>query len=674
MPIEPRLKRSLIPWAEVVLVFGLLWLFGGWPVPDVNEQYYIGKAIHFWHPEYLPADQFLDTQDSHWFFYATFGIFSFLFSPTALAWFGRLLAWALTAWSWQRLSQTIIDCPWVSVLTAMAFLFYIDVFHLAGEWLVGGVEGKSFAFPLVFLGLAAFLRGQFNRCWIYLGAASAFHVLVGGWTVLACLVCWSVTQLRDGCFLRSLRNMLPGLAVGGFLSLIGLVPAVALDAGTSAQTVREAHRIYVFERLSHHLVPSALSWTFLFRFGLLAMLWICFGRLTLWRRDESEQYKARDRRFDGFVLAAISFAMIGMLFDFGSLFAVRAGWLAHRDFMAGLLRFYWFRLSDWVVPLGTAFGFSLILLQSGKQLFCRHEHGVSEMSEKNEKNEKNEMSGTVGRVIIWLVVGCVVYAIIKSLMWDYSLARAKALTVDPDYPVIPVAVEASAFPAALLITGWIACLFSWLKFRRTGVTLTSSGVCDPIVCCFGLMAFVLVGLAPLDYAANRLNLRCSTVLPRSNPPKESISDGWLDVCRWIADPAHTDPNAVFLVPRGCDSFKWNSHRAMVGAWKEIPQDAASIVKWYRLMEEMYAFPGEKGVQRWNQPLVMVLIAKGRARILQECQKEKIDYIVIENPPYVIASHPEALKRYQEFYDNDLAYQNSQFTVLRIKKSSEQPSN
>ena len=659
-PMESRREHCLIAWAEIALVFGLLWLFGGWPVPDVNEQYYIGKAIHFWHPGYLPTDQFLDTQDSHWFFYATFGIFSFLFSPTALAWFGRLLAWILTAWSWQRLSRTIIDQPWVSVLTAAAFLFYIDVFHLAGEWLVGGVEGKSFAFPLVFLGLAAFLRGQFNRAWIYLGAASAFHVLVGGWTVLACLVCWTATEIRSGKFWRSLRTMLPGLLVGGGLSLIGLVPALALDAGTSAQTVREAHRIYVFERLSHHLVPSALSWTFLFRFGLLTLLWICFGRLSLWRHNASDQDKARDKRFDGFVLAAVSFAMIGMILDFGSLFAMRAGWLDNRDCMAGLLRFYWFRLSDWVVPLGTAFGFSLILLQSGKRLFAQDE------------NTTNETTRTVGCMIVWLVVGCVAYAIIKTIMWDYSLARAKALTVDPDYPVIPVAVEACAFPAALLVSGWIACLFSWLRFKRTDRTLSTLSVCDPIVCGLGLLAFVLVGLAPLDYAANRLNLRCSTVLPRSNPPKESISDGWLDVCRWIADPKHTDPNAVFLVPRGCDSFKWNAHRAMVGAWKEIPQDAASIVKWYRLMEEMYAFPGEKGVQRWNQPLVMVLIAKGRARVQQECEKEKIDYIVIENPPYVIASHPEAMKRYQAFYDNDLAYQNSQFTVLRIKKSSAQP--
>lgn len=659
-PTEPDCRHNTNAWTEVWLVFGLLWLFGGWPVPDVNEQYYVGKAIHFWNSGYLPADQFLDTPDSHWFFYATFGLCSFLFSPTALAWFGRLFAWGLTAWSWQRLSRTIIDRPWVSVLTAMAFLFYIDVFHLAGEWLAGGVEGKSFAFPLVFLGLAAFLQGRFNLAWIYLGAASAFHVLVGGWTVLACLTCWTWTETRSKNLLPCLRKMLPGLCCGGLLSLIGLLPALALDAGASADTLREAHRIYVFERLSHHLVPSTLSWTFLLRFGLLAALWISFGRLSLWRCSPSVQERARDQRFDGFVMAAILFAALGLVLDFGSLFTVRAGWLDNRDFVAGLLRFYWFRLSDWAVPLGTAFGFSLILLQSFTRLFDRETIASS----------TNAAAYIVGQLIFWLIVGGIVYAMIKTFLWDCSVARAKALTVDPDYPLVPVAVEVCAFPAALLVTGWFALFLSRIQSKWGRRVLFS--VSDPATYGMGVLALALVVVAPLDYAANRLNLRCSTVLPRSNPPKESISDGWLDTCRWIADSANTEPNSIFLVPRGCDSFKWNAHRALVGSWKEIPQDATSIVKWYRLMEKMYTFPGEKGVQRWNQPLVMVLIAKGRARVHQECQQAKVDYIVIENPPYAVASHPEALKRYQEFYDNDLAYQNSQFTVLRIKKNSERP--
>ena len=35
--------------------------------------------------------------------------------------------------------------------------------------------------------------GQWSRVWLLLGAASAFHVLVGGWAVVAALVAWCIT-------------------------------------------------------------------------------------------------------------------------------------------------------------------------------------------------------------------------------------------------------------------------------------------------------------------------------------------------------------------------------------------------------------------------------------------------------------------------------------------------
>ena len=42
-------------------------------MPDVNEPNYLGKAIHFWNPAWAPNDFFLDTADTHWVFYFTFG-------------------------------------------------------------------------------------------------------------------------------------------------------------------------------------------------------------------------------------------------------------------------------------------------------------------------------------------------------------------------------------------------------------------------------------------------------------------------------------------------------------------------------------------------------------------------------------------------------------------------
>ena len=166
-------------------MFGVFFAYGAWPIPDVNEQYYVGKAIHFWNPEWLAADPFLNSPDSHWLFYAAFGTLSFFFSQNALVWAGRVLIWALTACAWVRLSRALISRRWVAPLTAAAFAFYLESFHMAGEWIFGGVEGKGFAFPFVFWGLACFVEGKYNRAWILYGIGAAFHVLVGGWAVVA---------------------------------------------------------------------------------------------------------------------------------------------------------------------------------------------------------------------------------------------------------------------------------------------------------------------------------------------------------------------------------------------------------------------------------------------------------------------------------------------------------
>ena len=64
---------------------------------------------------------------------------------------------------------------------------------MAGEWVVGGVEAKGFAYVFVFLAVADLVYGRWKQCLLLLGAASAFHVLVGGWAVLAVGGVWAIS-------------------------------------------------------------------------------------------------------------------------------------------------------------------------------------------------------------------------------------------------------------------------------------------------------------------------------------------------------------------------------------------------------------------------------------------------------------------------------------------------
>ena len=111
-------------------------------------------------------------------------------SQTALAWTGRTITWLLLAWAWRRLSVAVIPRRWYSVLTAALFACLMERCHMAGEWVIGGVEAKGFAYVLVLLGLEALLRSRWNRALWLFGEASAFHVLVGGWAMVAAAVAW----------------------------------------------------------------------------------------------------------------------------------------------------------------------------------------------------------------------------------------------------------------------------------------------------------------------------------------------------------------------------------------------------------------------------------------------------------------------------------------------------
>jgi len=265
-------KRSL---AEIALIFAVFSLQGAWPVPDVNEAHYLGKAIHTWDPLWIENDFFLDSPDTHRVFCFAFGWLSFCLSPPAMAWTGRIVTWLLLAWSWRRLSVAVVPRAWFSVLSAALFGYLMERGHMAGEWVLGGVEAKGFAYVLVFLGLEALVRDRWNRTWLCLGAASCFHVLVGGWAVVAAGLAW----LSLGRERPPFRSMGPGLLGGFLLSLPALVPSLLLDWGTDASILREAHEIYVYKRLAHHLVFGRFPLLLVGRFLALVVAFFLLARI-----------------------------------------------------------------------------------------------------------------------------------------------------------------------------------------------------------------------------------------------------------------------------------------------------------------------------------------------------------------------------------------------------------
>ena len=277
--------------------------------------------------------------------------------------------------------------PGWSILTAAIFVMLNERLQMAGEWFIGGIEAKDFAYVFMLLGLEVLVTSRWNRAWLLFGAAAGFHPLVGGWAVVAAAMAWlflgkkysphplgegpgvraetSVTCPRanplpkgEGTGRPKLSSMLPGLIGGFLLSLPGLVPALVLNRNIDVETIRHANVIYVFERLRHHLDVLQFRMDFVLRFAALTACYLawCWMVNRLPKRESCQESADEQpgrcnflpiRILQYFVAGALSIALVGVLVDMTSLY--------DRTLAAGLLRFYWFRLADIALPLGTAF-------------------------------------------------------------------------------------------------------------------------------------------------------------------------------------------------------------------------------------------------------------------------------------------------------------------------------
>ena len=329
---------------EFLLVLVVFVVFAGTLVPEINEPNYLAKAKHYWDPAWCNQDFFLQTADVHTVFYWVFGWLTLFLPLPAVAWVGRLVTCGLLAYGWQKISRAMSLPLGFAIVSAALLLTLNTYFHMAGEWVAGGFEAKGFAYGFVFLALAALLGNQWNRTWILLGIAGAFHILVGGWACIVATFAWCV--LGKNSLRPSLRSQIPGFVTGGIISIAGAWPAMALARDTTAAVAQRAAEIQVFYRLPHHLAPGNFFFLdqppyltmFAIRFLALALIWFTFAA--------TQRENIVLRRLNAFTLGALVVAAVGI--------AISLCTESHPTLAARLLRYYWFRLADVILPASVA--------------------------------------------------------------------------------------------------------------------------------------------------------------------------------------------------------------------------------------------------------------------------------------------------------------------------------
>jgi hypothetical protein len=365
--VTHTLEASRGGWAraglEVLAVLAIFAAAGAWPVPDVNETAYLTKARHYADPAWGNGDFFLETPDAHGVFYLLMGPLSAAVSLEQAAWIGRWLGWLALASGFRWATLPLLAKALPRILAAALFALALRHTTAAGEWVIGGCESKVFAWALVLVAIGEIGRGRFAWAWLSLGAATALHAIVGGWGLVALVVnsCGGFLTSRTKGDSRD-RSAAPKnaplvsvvlIAAGLLLAAAGVVPALGLSSGADAAMRAAAAKIHVVERLSHHLLLRTFADGMVARHVLAILLWW----LVRTRRPAvSPPEQAARMRVDRFILASLVISLAGVAVSLLEPFAANVAY--------SLLRFYWFRLADVLVPFGLATAAAAVLVDN----------------------------------------------------------------------------------------------------------------------------------------------------------------------------------------------------------------------------------------------------------------------------------------------------------------------
>lgn len=356
--VQPAGGAWLRAAAEAALIATIFAAAGAWPVPDVNETVYLTKARHAADPAWLRGDFFLETPDAHGAFYLLMGPITAALPFEQAAWVGRVLGWLMLAVGCRHALVPLVVPGWPRLVAAAVFSLALRHTTAAGEWVIGGCEAKVFAWALVLGSLGELFRGRFPSASCLLGAATAVHPIVGGWSAVAALAAGLAVSRPRQPQARAVWAVLIALALA--LAAAGIVPALGLSAGAVTERA-EAARIYVLERLPHHLLVRAFAAGMVARHVLAILVW-----WLLWRSVPPSPARAR---LAAFTAAALGISLAGCAISLLEPWAPTAAY--------GLLRYYWFRLGDVAVPFALAVAVAAVL---SDEVACRRLCGVRSAS------------------------------------------------------------------------------------------------------------------------------------------------------------------------------------------------------------------------------------------------------------------------------------------------------
>lgn len=349
------------------------------PIPGTNEPHYLCKAKHYWNSQWCAGDFFLESSNAHSVFYQVVGLLTQWLSLHTTALLARLTGILLLAIGWYRLFRVLTPGIWSPLISAWIYLGIAAIGNFSGEWIIGGIESKVFAYGFLFLALANACDQRWNRAAIYTGLAISWHPVVGVWALLcgafafACIWFLQRKMPNQSPLRESIKKILPATGLLILCALPGLIPAIGLLLQNDSRNSFAANYIQVFYRIKHHLDPMDFHTFGYLLYAVFLGLWLFL------RRKENSTFTSRF--FQCFIIGTIGLACIGFLLGVGPRPASEMPYYAFR---MSLLKFYPFRLFDALLPLAV----TISLVNAVHQRFVKMKQSDTEPQTDSQSSRK----------------------------------------------------------------------------------------------------------------------------------------------------------------------------------------------------------------------------------------------------------------------------------------------
>lgn len=261
-------------------------------------------------------------------FFTGFFVSHFGFLKTVYA--GRILSYFLFSFSFLSLLRSLQISFMTGFFTLVIFFYYFNQNISAGEWMIGGLETKVFAYCFLLLSLSCFIRDNFKWGFLLAGLAFSFHFMIGGYFLFGLSALLLYKYLSSRLQIRDLLKHSYWLLITGCLGFYGVFKGVIMifhDINPKSEFYWE---YYVKMREPHHTLPLWGKQTYLF-----FAIFIGFHLFILLKKNVDQRMKD----IAVFSISGFVFTVIGlMIYFFGNITN---------------MRFFFFRFSDSMLPLLT---------------------------------------------------------------------------------------------------------------------------------------------------------------------------------------------------------------------------------------------------------------------------------------------------------------------------------